>query len=254
MVEKISIANIPVHLFTIDLLHETIKKSINEQKKITVLNANANLVQLANSSDQWLIEYFNQKVDYVFCDGAGVQLAALLKGNPKPQKITYNTWFWDFASFCAKENISIFLLGAKEDISAQAAAKLKEKNPDLTVYHHHGYFNKTHDHPENLEVIKKINNVEPNVLLVSFGMPLQEKWIKENLEKLDVNVAQAGGGALDYISGNVSTTPNIFHKLYLEWFYRLCQSPKRLWKRYTVGNVKFLYYALINGNSKIRKK
>ncbi len=248
--DSVKVGRIPVHLFTEESLHQEIKRIIDNGEKRTVLNSNAHLVQLANSNDHWLIEYFNKEVDFVMCDGSGIQLGAKLTGQKVPEKIAYNIWFWNFASFCAAQNFSIFLLGAKDGVAEMAAKNLTAKNPSLKVYHHHGYFDKATDSSQNEAVIQLVNKIKPNVLLVCFGMPFQEKYIRDNMKRFDANVFMSGGGALDFFAGKAKTAPPIFRKLYLEWFYRLCSDPRRLWKRYLVGNIKYLFYVLKYRNDK----
>lgn len=248
--ERITVGRIPIDLFTEKTLNEEIGRVIKSKQKKTVLNSNAHLVQLANSESPWLIDYFNQEVDYIMCDGAGLKLGAKLTGQKVPEKIAYNVWFWDFAKYCAENDFSIFLLGAKDGVAKKAAENLIAKNPSLKVYYHHGYYDKKADSIENEKIIEIINSTNANILLVCFGMPIQEKYIKDNFDKFNSNIFMSGGGALDFFSGNAKTAPYIFSALYLEWFYRLCLDPKRLWRRYLVGNFKFLYYVLKYRNVK----
>lgn len=242
--DNIKVGRIPVNLFTEDTLHREIKHIIGHRQKKTILHSNAHLVQLANSTEPWLVDYFNNEVDYVMCDGSGIQLGAKLTGQKVPEKIAYNIWFWHFAKFCAENNYSIFLLGAKDGVAKQAAENLMKENPALKVYYHHGYFDKTAGSAGNEEIIGIVNKVKPNVLLVCFGMPVQEDYIRKNIDRFDTNIVMSAGGALDFFAGNSKTAPAVFRRLYLEWFYRLCSDPRRLWKRYLVGNFKYLYYTL----------
>ncbi len=243
-VDRIQIGRIPIDLFTETRLNNTIGKIVANKEKKTVLHSNAHMVQLANSKYPWLIDYFNTEVDYVMCDGGGLRLLANINGLKTPEKIAYNVWFWEFSTYCAENDISIFLLGAKKGIAEKAAQNLKEKNPTLKVHHHHGYYDKTQSSKENQEVIRKVNQSKANVLLVCFGMPNQEQYVKENFHQFNVNVFMTGGGALDYFAGEVKVCPPIISKLYMEWFYRMCQRPKKLFKRYFFGNIRFIYYAL----------
>ena len=251
MIDYINIGGIKVHLFSVESLHNKINEIIRGNNKKIVLNSNAHLVQLANTKEAWLLDYFNNEVDYVVCDGSGIQLGAKLTKQRVPEKITYNVWFWSFAKFCSENKHSVFLLGAMDDVAKKATQRLKEITPDLKVYYHHGYFNKENGSAENEKVINLINEVKPNVLVVCFGMPVQEKYIKENYSRLNVNVFLTGGGALDFISGNVKTAPSFISKIYMEWFYRLCLDPKRLWKRYLIGNFMYIYYVLKYRKNKI---
>jgi N-acetylglucosaminyldiphosphoundecaprenol N-acetyl-beta-D-mannosaminyltransferase len=248
--KRIIVGRIPVDLFTDDSLQGMVSQVVSENSRKTVLHSNANLVQLANTTDRWLIPYFNEEVDYVICDGAGIQIGAKITGQQVPLKIAYNVWFWKFAAFCNLHNYSIFLLGGKEGVAKRAARRLVDKNPGLVVHYHHGYFDKNPGSSENLQVIEHINQAKPQILLVCFGQPLQEKYIRENVNKFKVNIIMSAGGALDFFAGDSKTAPVIFRKLYLEWFYRMCADPKRLWKRYLIGNIKFLYYSIKHGAKK----
>lgn len=248
--ERILVGRIPVDLFTEDSLHQVIGDAITSNQKKTVLNSNAHFVQLANSEHPWLIDYFNNEVDYVMCDGSGLQLAAKLTGRKVPEKIAYNIWFWNFAKYCAQNKFSIFLLGAKDGVAKLAADNLMTKTPSLKVFYHHGYYDKTSGSMDNENVIKVVNESKADVLLVCFGMPIQEKYIRDNFDRFNTTIFMSGGGALDFFSGNAKTAPYIFRALYLEWFYRLCSDPKRLWRRYFFGNIKFLYYVFKYRNVK----
>lgn len=249
-IERIKIGRIPIHLFTEETLNNTIGNIIKNREKKTVLNSNAHLVQMANYQYSWIIDYFNNQVDYVMCDGAGLELMSRANGLKRPEKIAYNVWFWKFANYCAENDFSIFLLGAKPGVAERAAQNLKQENPMLKIFHHHGYYDKTKYSKENEEIIELVNESGANILLVCFGMPAQEEYIKNNFEEFNVNVFMSGGGALDFFSGDIKVAPRWISRFYLEWLYRMCLQPKRLWKRYVFGNIRFIYYALKYKNDK----
>lgn len=242
--EYIKVGNIPVHLFSEDDLNKTILKISQNKEKKTIFHANAYLIELANSKHNWLIDYFNSEVDYVMCDGSGIQFGAKLTNQKIPQKIAYNTWFWRFVKFCKEHELSIYLLGAKPGIADQAATNLIQAAPGIKIHANHGYFNKEKGSIGNSEVIEKINIAKPDILLVCFGMPTQELWVKENFQEIEAHTIMTGGGALDFFSGKVEVAPVIFSTFYLEWLFRLLQEPKRLWRRYLIGNFKLIYYVL----------
>ncbi len=90
----------------------------------------------------------------------------------------------------------------------KAAANLKARFPALRIVGaHHGYFDKTPGSAENEAVIAQINAVKPNILIVGFGMPLQERWLMENWDRIDANVALTGGAVFDYVSGEFQRAP-----------------------------------------------
>lgn len=240
MIEKITIANIPVHLFTVSTLHTTIKKVVESGIKTLFLHANARLIELANTKEKWLQDFFTNEASYVICDGAGIQIGALLTNQPVPEKIPYNVWIWSFAKFIARENMTIFLLGADTKTITTSKQHLEERTPGLRISGiHEGYFNKDKDSADNQKVIEHINKCDPDILLIGFGMPVQEKWIKENYQRLNARCIFSCGGAFDFISGNKPVAPKIFQKLYLEWLFRFVLEPVRLSGRVTTSFIRF---------------
>ncbi len=109
----------------------------------------------------------------------------------------------------------------------------------------HGYFNKGTHSAENEEVLTIINAAAPNILIVGFGMPLQERWCKENWERLNANILLTGGAVFDYASGELRRGPAWMTENGLEWLARLIIEPRRLWRRYILGNPHFLWRVLL---------
>jgi N-acetylglucosaminyldiphosphoundecaprenol N-acetyl-beta-D-mannosaminyltransferase len=130
-------------------------------------------------------------------------------------------------------------------VADKAAANLKARFPDLRIVStHHDYFDKTPGSAENEAVIEQINAVKPNILIVGFGMPLQERWLMENWDHIDANVALTGGAVFDYVSGELQRAPRWMTDNGLEWLGRLLIEPRRLWKRYLIGNPLFIWRVL----------
>ena len=225
---------------TVPELHERIEQIIHEDRKALVLNANVNCLNLAHEQD-WLRAFLNT-APIVFIDGAGVTMAARMLGHRVPPRITYADWMWNLAAFCQERDFSFFFLGARPDVAVEAAKKLQEKHPRLGIVGtYHGYFDKTPGGEENERVIRTINAASPHILVVGFGMPLQERWLMHNWEILDANIFLTGGACFDYLSGQVPRAPRWMLDNGLEWLHRLLLDPGRLWKRYLIGNPLFLY-------------
>lgn len=130
----------------------------------------------------------------------------------------------------------VFLLGAKPGVAQKAQERLQQKYKNLLfVGNQDGYFPKE----STGDIIDQINNRKTDILLVGFGMPLQEQWINEYRSKLECTVTMAVGAFIDFSSGEVQRAPKIFRDLRLEWLYRMGKEPKRLWKRNVVGHVAF---------------
>lgn len=211
-----------------------------------VLNVNAHCLNLAYEQP-WLRETLN-RAELVFCDGAGVVLGARLLGQRIKRRITYAEWMWSLAAAASEAGLSMAFVGARPGIAALAADRLRERHPGLDVKAlHDGYFCRDAADPENLAVIASINAIKPDILLVGFGMPLQERWLAENWHRMEAGVALTGGGVFDYVSGTRKRAPAWMTKHSLEWLGRLLIEPKRLWRRYLIGNPRFVWRILKQG-------
>jgi N-acetylglucosaminyldiphosphoundecaprenol N-acetyl-beta-D-mannosaminyltransferase len=143
------------------------------------------------------------------------------------------------------KEITVYLLGGTKDIAQMTEDALKSKGIKI-VGSKAGFFTDT-DTPE---IIKDINILCPNILMVGMGVPKQEKWIARNLASLDVNLCWAVGAAFEWISGYRKRAPVWMIRCGMEWLHRLYQQPKRLWKRYLIGNPLFLLRVLKYGLKK----
>lgn len=204
-----------------------------------VLNVNAHCINLACRSPR--LRRTLSEASLVFCDGFGVTLAARLLGLPAPERITYADWMWSLAGFSAREGLEVYLLGAEPGVAGEAARRLRRRYPALRIAgEDHGYFDKSPGSAENEAVLDRIADTSPDILIVCFGMPAQELWISENRHRLDCGVALAGGAALDYVSGRTRRGPGLLTGNGLEWLARLVIEPRRLWRRYVIGNPAFI--------------
>lgn len=238
MLNKISIFNINIDCFTTDALNDRILKAVNKKEHIRITNVNVHAINIALTTPRFKNTINNS--EYCFCDGQGVIWAARFLGKNIPERITYAEWLPKLATYCAKHSITIFLLGSKKGIAEQAANELQKTAKSLKIVGtHNGFFNKENNSIENKKIIEKINNTSPHILLVCFGMPSQEYWIEENWSKINSNVVLNGGAALDYIAGEIKRPPAWMTNNGLEWLGRMLIEPRRLWKRYIIGNTIF---------------
>jgi N-acetylglucosaminyldiphosphoundecaprenol N-acetyl-beta-D-mannosaminyltransferase len=212
-------------------------------RKGLVLSGNVCSFNLA-CRHEWLRAFFNQ-ADIVRLDGAGLRVAAWILGRRTPRRMTWADFVWDLAQLAESEELTCFFLGARPGVADRAAANVKKRFPHLRILGtHHGYFDKTPGSRENKSVIRCINALEPNILIVGFGMPLQERWLMENWDRIEVDVALTGGAVFDYLSGELRRAPRWMTDHGLEWFGRLLIEPRRLWRRYLIGNPVFFLRVL----------
>lgn len=237
-----------IHREILRLLHRA--RGLNRREP--VLNVNVRCLNLAYRDPD--LRRTLDEAPLVFCDGAGVALGARILGLPPPERITYADWMWGLAGFAAREGLSVYLLGSRPGVADEAARRLRRRHPALRIAGAgHGHFDKTAGNPENEAVLGEVSAANPDILVVGFGMPLQERWLAENRERLGAGVALAGGAAFDYVSGRLRRGPRLLTDNGFEWLARLLVEPGRLWRRYLLGNPLFVARVLRERASRGRR-
>lgn len=238
--------NIRTHeLFNITITDITIPDAIiimdrliknYQEKSNTIFFVNAHTLNLA-IKDKYYLNIINSG-NYVFGDGTGVRWATKLIIKEKfKDNVNGTDLIPKFMRTTANQKYKYFLLGATpEDI--ETASKHVSNNFsgwELAGYHH-GYFKLS----ENIGVVNQINESGAQLLLVGMGNPLQEKWVYENCSKLKIPLIVGVGGLFTYWAGKLDRAPLWMRKIGIEWIYILRRQPKK-WKRYTLGNMLFLF-------------
>lgn len=235
--DEVKLLGTRFHKLKVYELIDYIVKAAKLEKKTTVSNVNVRGMNYACKLP-WYREFLN-KSDLVFCDGFGVLLGAKICGCQinSSHRMTCPDYIENLALACERENVSLFLLAGKPGIVDKAITKLKRIAPNLIIEGHHGYFDKSGK--ENELVIQKINEFKPDVLYIGFGMPMQENWIRQNIDTIEAKVFLPLGACLDFYTGAVYRGPVWMTDNGLEWLTRFFTEPQRLWERYVVGNPLF---------------
>lgn len=175
------------------------------------------------------------RADVVLNDGVGLDVYARLAG------IRFNQNFNGtdllprlFACTTPRRELRVFLYGAEKGRAEKAARNIEARYPHVRVVGTMDGF------ARGESVIEAINEACADVLLVGMGNPLQERWIDENKDLLDVGIVAGVGALIDFLSGEVVRAPSLMRTLRLEWLYRLVREPKRLFARYVMGNPAFV--------------
>lgn len=183
-------------------------------------------------------------------DGASIILASKIMGSPLKERVAGIDLFLNLLSLSEKRGYRIFLLGAREDSVVKAKSKIIESHPRIQIAgYHNGYF----DQQEEPEIVDQISRSNSDILFVAFSSPMKERWINRNLSRLNVSFAMGVGGSFDVVAGITSRAPKWAQRMGLEWLVRLVQEPRRLWKRYLIGNIKFLWLTAKSA-AKVRRK
>lgn len=235
---KVSVMGLYFDNYTLAEFIEQALAHIDRGEKCTVVTPNAE-IGLECRNNPKLLELVN-RTDLVLPDGISVKMAARIIGAPITQKAAGVEFTEGLCSALAKREGSIYLFGAKPGVAEIAAEKLQSKYPGLRIAGlRNGYF-KTEDEPQ---IVQDIKNANPDFLIVCLGAPKQEFFIDKYKDQLPVCVMIGAGGSIDVFAGTAKRAPEIFIKLGLEWFYRLCKEPKRI-KR-MIKLPLYLWYALL---------
>jgi len=229
---RVRVLGLPVDPVDLEGLLAGVSAFIEAGEPRTVSYLNVHVANVAAHTPD--LRAFLEQTDLCYCDGAGIRLGAKLLGRALPERMTGADWIWDLAAR-AEGQWRIFWLGGAPGATAEACEVLRQRHPGLELGHDHGFH-----HSEAVPaLIDRIHAFEPHILLVGMGTPVQERWVMRWRSELDVPVVWCLGATADFISGRVSRGPRVLAEN-AEWLARLVTEPRRLWRRYLVGNTVFL--------------
>jgi N-acetylglucosaminyldiphosphoundecaprenol N-acetyl-beta-D-mannosaminyltransferase len=204
-----------------------IEQSLDRGERTFIITANPEFVMLCREDRE--LAGIAAGADLVVPDGTGAVVAARLLGDPLPGRAPGRLLVDRLAALANERRLSMFLLGGAPGIAERAAATLRDRHPELRIA---GTYAGSAD--DDADVLPRVAAAAPDVLLVAFGMPKQERWLARNLPQLpSARVAVGVGGSLDYLAGAAKAPPGIVHSIGLEWLWRLIRDPKR-WRRQRV--------------------
>ena len=215
-----------VKLMGIDIDNYTFEEGVNKalelirsDKVSQIVTINPEMYKEAENNSEF--RKIIDEAEMVVPDGIGIKLALLIKGE-KINRIAGIDFAKCLLTECAKNNIPVAIVGAKEDIITKAIENLKNEIKDLNiVYYHNGYF-------ENSDTIyNELKEKNPKLILAALGSPKQEFFIYNAKRILNPCLMIGIGGSLDVWSGTIKRAPKIYQKLGLEWLYRTITQPER---------------------------
>ncbi|WP_411028166.1 sugar transferase [Shimia sp. FJ5] len=176
-------------------------------------------------------------------DGIGVELAARMQGEQIAENLNGTDFTPRLLRQAAEWGLSVFLLGGKPGTARAASARLCLDIPGLQVA---GTRDGYGDVARPLDVIEEINASGADIVLVAMGVPRQELWIDAHRQLIDAPLVLGVGALFDFLAGNVRRAPHWLRKRRMEWVWRLAMEPRRMAKRYLVGNATFLMRASVH--------
>ena len=213
-----------------------VENAIESKKQLHHVVVNAGKI-VDMQTDLQLRKSVNES-DIINADGQSVVWASKILGKPLKERVAGIDLMINLVQIAHQKNYKIFLLGAKEDVVKKVVEMYtKQYSSNLVAGYRNGYFNKE----DEKKIAKQISDSGANMLFVAISSPIKENFLSDNKELLkNVNFIMGVGGSFDVIAGKVKRAPLWMQRNGLEWFYRFIQEPKRMWKRYIVGNTKFI--------------
>ena len=233
----VSILGVPFDNVTISEAIDRIVSMIDEVRPHYVVTANVDFLVQAHGDVE--LRRILLEADLVLCDGTPLVWASRLLGNPLCERVAGADVVPRLMSELANRGRSVFLLGAGAGVAAEAAERLRKQYPTLLVS---GYYAPPFSallEMDHEETVRRLREARPDVLLVSFGCPKQEKWISMHYRSLGIPVVIGVGATIDFLANRVRRAPLWMQRHGLEWSYRLLKEPRRLFRRYANDLLRF---------------
>lgn len=233
--KRINILGVNIDVLNTKETIELVEKYVKLKEPLHLMGVNADKINESIENPK-LMEIVN-KCGVINADGASVVMASKYLGKPLPERVAGIDLMQDLVSLSAEKEYSIYLLGAKKEVVEKTRQVLLEKYPKLKIVGiRDGYFK---DDEWN-KVAKELEKIKPDFVFVGITSPKKEYLIEYLQNKNISSVFMGVGGSFDVLSGNIPRAPKWMQNCNLEWLFRVIQEPKRLFKRYFVGNTKFI--------------
>ena len=234
----VAILGVPFHQTTLAGAVDRIEAMVAEGGTHYVVTPNVDFLVKARRDPE--LRDILVHADLVLCDGKPIVWASHLLGGSLPSRVAGSDLIPLVLARAEDLGWRILLLGGGAGVGAEAARRIAASHPALLeVAHYSPPFVPLAD-MDNEDIIARIRVARPDVMLVCFGCPKQEKWISRNLGLLDVPVMIAAGATIDFLAGNMARAPVWMRRSGTEWVFRLLQEPRRLAGRYADDVLHFL--------------
>ena len=205
---------------------------------ITTLNAHCYNVTRKDSFYREAL----QKSDILIPDGISIVWAARWLQHERIKKIAGADLFFYELNRLEQSNGKCFFLGSSEENKKKITARITREFPNIQIQTYSPPFKSEFSPEDNKAMLATINSFQPDVLMVGMTAPKQEKWAYQHFNKLQVGHICCIGAVFDFYAGTVQRAPGWMISLGMEWLYRLIKEPRRMWRRYLIGNFKFIGY------------
>jgi N-acetylglucosaminyldiphosphoundecaprenol N-acetyl-beta-D-mannosaminyltransferase len=235
VIKRYQILNTYVNSISMEETLSVVEDIIQKRIPIQHVVINASKVNLMEQ-DKELCKIVNA-CPLINADGASILWAAKKFGIPVKERVTGIDLFINLVELAAEKGYRIYLFGAKEEVVIKVKNILEDKYKGIQIVgYRNGYFTEE-DEPK---IVKDMSDSGADMMFVAFSSPKKEYWINKYLNQLNIPFVMGVGGSFDVIAGITDRAPKWMQDYGLEWFYRFIQEPRRMWKRYIIGNFKFV--------------
>jgi N-acetylglucosaminyldiphosphoundecaprenol N-acetyl-beta-D-mannosaminyltransferase len=236
----VAILGVPIDNLSMDEVMRILEDQITEGGFHQVATANVDFLIQSIHDDE--LREILCRCNLVLPDGMPLIWASRLMGRALKERVTGADLVPRLAELSARRGYRVFLLGAEEESSARAAAWMEARYPGMCIAGRYSPEFKPLEQMDHQEILRRIEAARPDILLVAFGNPKQEKWLAMHRHRLNVPLCIGIGASLDFLSGKVTRAPKWMQASSLEWAFRLYQEPARLAKRYLGNAVGLLWF------------
>ena len=231
-VPSFSMLGVRLDGLTTETLYAAIAEAIRDGRQTVIGNHNLHSIYLYHHDAK--MRRFYSHARYVFIDGMPLILLGRLLGYPlrREHRMTSIDWLRPMLPAAVSQGWRFFFLGSRPGVADRSAAILRSEFPGLEIESMHGFFDLRPGSESGEEVLAKIRAYRPDILCLGMGMPRQEHWIDDHLQRLEVKVVLNLGGFMDLLTGELPLPPRWISRLGLEWLVRLVSRPHRVWRRY----------------------
>lgn len=238
--QVVELLNTHVHNLSMQETLLQVNEAIVHKQQLhhTVVNAG----KIVAMQEDLVLRNSVNEADIINADGQAVIWASKLLNKPIKERVAGVDLMENLVRMAAEKNYQVYLLGAKEEVVSRLKQIYTDKyGKDLVAGYRNGYFKEIDEE----EIVKDIVKSGAQMLFVAISSPLKENFLYRHRKALsNVNFIMGVGGSFDVFAGEVKRAPIWMQKIGMEWSYRLLQEPKRMWKRYLIGNSKFIYLVI----------
>lgn len=223
-------------LYEFSIFNGSLNEIPSSKKLITTLNAHS----YNTLYKDFIFKEALKSSDILLPDGVSIVWASRILKGERIRKIAGEDIFYHEMERANKINGTCFFLGSTNDNLKLIRERANIEYPNIQIHTYSPPFKPEFSEDDDYTMIELINKIKPDVLFIGMTAPKQEKWAFTNFDKIDAGHICCIGAVFNFYAGTIKRAPQWMIDMGLEWFYRLVKEPKRMWKRYIIGNTRFV--------------